>query len=298
MSSGWSWFVIIGTLGSLLAAAVFLFLNRKTSGEETTGHEWDGIEELDNPLPFWWVGLFVMSIVYAVGYLAWYPGLGNIQGAGGWTSKNQLQEDLAAHEARFAPLYARLASLTPDELAEDRLARQVGRRLFINHCSTCHGITAEGTVGFPNLKDDDWIWGEGFNNVKYAIKNGRSAIMPAWGPALGEQGVSDMVQYLLALSGRDHGATAASRGRDQFTTICASCHGRDGTGRSELGAPNLTDDIWLYGGRAKDLANTLNNGRTGQMPSFTGVLDDKRIHILAGYINGLSKEKILDNSPN
>lgn len=298
MSSGWSWFVILGTLGSLLAAVALLIFNRKTSGEETTGHEWDGIEELDNPLPFWWVGLFVVSIIYALGYLIWYPGLGNVQGAGGWTSNNQLQDDLAAHQTRFAPVYADLAAMTPDELVKDRLAQQVGRRLFINHCSTCHGITAEGTTGFPNLKDDEWIWGEGFSNVKHAIENGRSAIMPAWGPALGEQGVSDMVQYLLALSSRDHGAQAAARGRDQFTTLCAACHGQDGTGKSELGAPNLTDNIWLYGGRAKDLANTLNNGRAGQMPSFAGILDDQRIHILAGYVSGLSKETVLDPSPN
>jgi cytochrome c oxidase cbb3-type subunit 3 len=298
MSSAWSWFVILGTLGSLIAAAVLLISNRKTSGEETTGHEWDGIEELDNPLPFWWVGLFVLSIVYALGYLIWYPGLGNVQGVGQWTSENQLQEDLATHEARFAPVYARLASLTPQQLAEDRLAQQVGRRLFINHCSTCHGVSAEGTAGFPNLKDDEWIWGKGFDNVKYAIANGRTAIMPAWGPALGEQGVSDMVQHLLALGGRDHGAKAASRGRDQFTVICASCHGLDGTGKAELGAPNLTDDIWLYGGRAKDLAETLNHGRNGRMPGFTGVLDEQRIHILAGYVSSLSKTKVVATSPN
>ena len=297
MSSGWSWLVIVGTLGSLLAAAIFLVMNRKTSGEETTGHEWDGIKELDNPLPLWWVGLFTLSIVFALGYLVWYPGLGNVKGVGGWTSERQLQEDLAIHEARFAPVYARLASMQPEELNKDRLAQQVGRRLFINHCSTCHGITAEGTTGFPNLTDNDWNWGDGFSNVKYAIKNGRTAIMPALGPALGEQGVSDMIQYLLALSGRDHGANAASRGKDQFASLCASCHGKHGTGNPQLGAPNLTDGVWLYGGRAKDLADTLNNGRNGQMPGFSGVLDEARLHILAGYVSGLSKENVKDTSP-
>lgn len=289
MSNVWSWFVIVGTLGGLIVFLVFLFVNRKTSGEETTGHEWDGIQELDNPLPFWWVGLFIFSMVYAVGYLLWYPGLGNMEGAAGWTSENQWQADEAAHDQRFSALYAKLASMTPAELAEDRIAGQVGRRLFINHCSTCHGVTAQGTTGFPDLQDNEWIWGAGFDNVKFAITNGRTATMPAWGTALGEQGVSDMVQYLLELTGREHGKSAAARGGDQYAIMCAICHAADGTGDPALGAPNLTDNIWLYGGTAEDIAHSVTHGRNGMMPGFSEVLDQQKIHILASYVNGLSQ---------
>lgn len=290
MSNVWSWFVIVGTLGSLIVFLVLLFVNRKTSGEETTGHEWDGIRELDNPLPFWWVGLFIFSMVYAVGYLIWYPGLGNVKGTAGWTSANQWQAQTDAHEQRFAPLYAKLAAMTPAELAEDRLATQVGRRLFINHCSTCHGVTGHGTTGFPNLQDNEWIWGAGFDNVKFAITNGRTAVMPAWGNALGEQGISDVTQYLLALTGRAHGKSAAHRGSEQYAIMCALCHGADGTGNPAMGAPNLTDNVWLYGGTAKDIAHSLSHGRNGTMPGFSDVLDQQKIHILAGYVHGLSDQ--------
>lgn len=289
MSNLWSWFVIVGTLGSLLVFLVFLFVNRKTSGEETSGHEWDGIQEFDNPLPFWWVGLFIFSMVFAVGYLIWYPGLGKFEGTAGWTSEQQWQAQTIAHEQRFAPLYAKLATMTPAELAGDRLATQVGRRLFINHCSTCHGVTAQGSTGFPDLQDNEWIWGAGFDNIKFAITNGRTAVMPALGKALGEQGVSDITQYLLAQTGREHGKTAAARGRDQYAIMCAVCHGPDGTGDPALGAPNLTDNVWLYGGTAKAIAHSLSNGRNGTMPGFSEVLDQQKIHILAGYVNGLSQ---------
>lgn len=289
MSGTWSWFIILGTLGTLLGAALFLFINRKTSGEETTGHEWDGIQELDNPLPFWWVGMFALSIVFALGYLAWYPGLGTFQGISEWSSDHQLQSDKASHDARFAPLYQNLASMTPTELSQSRVAQQVGRRLFINHCSTCHGVSARGTSGFPNLRDDDWIWGEGFKNIKFAIQHGRTAVMPALGPALGDQGVSDLIQFLLSLGGRDHGAQAADRGEKLYSFMCANCHGPEATGIAAMGAPNLTDQIWLYGGTAKDLAHTLNYGRMGHMPSFAEVLDEEKIHILAAYVNGLSQ---------
>ncbi|MGD8418492.1 MAG: cbb3-type cytochrome c oxidase N-terminal domain-containing protein, partial [Pseudomonadales bacterium] len=194
MSSAWSWFVIIGTLGSLIGAGAFLLSNRHTSGEETTGHEYDGIRELDNPLPMWWVGMFLISIVFAIGYLVYYPGLGNVQGTGGWTSIGQWKAQVDRHEERFAPLYDRLAAMSPEELAADRVGQQVGRRLFLNNCATCHGVAAQGAFGFPNLTDDEWIWGSGFDNVKQTVLGGRNAIMPPWGPALGEQGVADVTQ--------------------------------------------------------------------------------------------------------
>lgn len=289
MSSAWSWFVIIGTLGSLIGAGVFLLSNRKTSGQETTGHEWDGIRELDNPLPIWWVGMFLLTIVFALGYLVYYPGLGNVSGTGGWTSLGQWQAEVDRHDARFAPIYSALAGMSVAELGADRVAQQVGRRLFLNNCSTCHGVNAQGAFGFPNLTDGEWIWGSGFDNVKQAVLGGRNAIMPPWGAALGEAGVADVTQYVLSLAGRDHDAAAAERGMAQYNMLCVACHGADGAGNPLLGAPTLTNDIWLYGGSADQIAFTIRNGRNGNMPGFADVLGEEKAHILAGYVVNLRK---------
>lgn len=290
MSSLWHWFVVIGTLASLAIFLVLLFNNRKTSGEATTGHEWDGIQEYDNPLPMWWVWMFVISIVFALGYLAWYPGLGNYDGISDWSSAGEVQRAQEAHEARFAPLYAELASLDEAALHDSRQAMQVGRRLFINNCSTCHGVNGRGAFGFPNLTDSEWIWGEGFGNVKTALNNGRQAAMPSWQAALGDQGVQDVTQFVLSLSGAEHDAEAAARGEGQYRTFCVACHGPEGKGNPALGAPDLTNDIWLYGGTAERIAYTLRNGRNGNMPSFSDVLSADQRHVLAGYVTSLSQE--------
>lgn len=288
MSSAWSWFVILGTIGTLIAAAVFLLMNRTTSGQETTGHDYDGIQELDNPLPFWWVGMFLITIVFAAGYVLYYPGLGNYGGLGGWTSTEQWQQEVERHDERFAPIYTKLAAMSAQELAADRTAQQVGRRLFINNCSTCHGVTATGAFGFPNLTDSEWIWGGGFDTIKQTIENGRTAAMPPWGAALGEQGVADVTQYVLSIAGRDHDAEAAARGRTQYANLCIACHGPDGHGNSALGAPDLTNDIWLYGRSADEIAFTVRNGRNGNMPAFRDTLGPEKIHVIAGYVNALT----------
>ncbi len=288
MSSAWSWFVILGTVLSLVACVAFLLANRTTSGKETTGHDYDGIQELDNPLPFWWVAMFIISILFAGGYLIYYPGLGNFSGIGNWSSADQVAREQQAHEARFAPLYARLAQLDEAGLHADRQAQQVGRRLFINNCSTCHGVAGQGAFGFPNLTDDEWIWGMGFDKVKTALQNGRQAAMPGWAAALGDQGVVDVTQHVLKLSGSEHDPEAAARGAGQYATFCVACHGPEGTGNPVLGSPNLTNDIWLYGGSAESIAFTLRHGRNGNMPAFNRVLDPDQIHILAGYVTSLS----------
>jgi len=290
MSSAWSWFVILGTVLSLVATLAFLLANRSTSGQETTGHDYDGIQELDNPLPLWWVGMFIVSILFAGGYLIYYPGLGNFSGIGNWSSADQVAREQQAHEDRFAPLYARLAQLDEAGLHADRQAQQVGRRLFINNCSTCHGVTGQGAFGFPNLTDDEWIWGKGFDKVKTALQNGRQAAMPGWAAALGDQGVDDVTQHVLKLAGSEHNPEAAARGAGQYAMFCVACHGPEGSGNPILGAPNLTNDIWLYGGNADAIAFTLRHGRNGNMPSFARVLDPDRIHILAGYVTSLSRQ--------
>jgi len=288
MSSAWSWFVIIGTVLSLVGTLAFLLANRSTSGEETTGHVHDGIQEYDNPLPLWWVGMFIVTILFAGGYLIYFPGLGNFQGLGDWSSAGQVAREQQAHDSRFAPLYQKLAQLDEAGLHADRQAQQVGRRLFINNCSTCHGVTGQGAFGFPNLTDDEWIWGEGFDKVKSAVTNGRQAAMPPWGAALGEEGVEDVTQHVLQLAGKSHDAEAAQRGAGKFAMFCVACHGPEGHGNPILGSPNLTNDIWLYGGTADQIAFTLRHGRNGNMPAFDGVLDPEQIHILSGYVTSLS----------
>ncbi len=290
MSSGWSWFVIIGTLGTLIASLVLLYVNRSTSGDETTGHDYDGIQELDNPLPMWWVWFFIITIVYAFGYLIYYPGLGNLGGVAGWTSTGQWQDEVDRHEARFEPIYSELAALSPEQLATDRTAQQVGRRLFINNCSTCHGVNAEGSFGFPDLSDGAWIWGGDFDAIKTSVLNGRVGIMPPWGTVLGDGGVRDVTAYTLSLAGREHDTEAATRGQDQYNSLCIACHGADGTGNVLLGAPNLANDIWLYGRGFDEIAFTIRNGRNGNMPSFADILGEQKAHILAGYVHSLSNQ--------
>jgi cytochrome c oxidase cbb3-type subunit 3 len=290
MSSIWSWFVILGTIGTLIFAAVFLLMNRTISGEETTGHDYDGIQELDNPLPFWWVGMFLITIVYAAAYLIYYPGLGNYEGIVGWTSTEQWQQEVDRHEERFAPIYEELAAMSADELANDRAAQQIGRRLFINHCSACHGVSATGSLGFPNLADTEWIWGSGFDNIKQAIVNGRNAVMPPWGAALGDEGVADVTQYTLSLAGLAHDAEAAERGRTRYAALCVACHGPEGRGNPALGAPDLTNDIWLYGRSAEEIAITIRNGRNGIMPAFGDQIGANKAHALAGYVNALGTD--------
>lgn len=287
MSSEWHWFVIAGVVLSLVAMLALMFGNRKTSGQKTTGHSWDGIEELDNPLPMWWVGLFVGSIAFAIPFLLFYPGLGNFAGFGGWSSASQHDRAIAARAERFAPLYAQLGALSEHQLHDDPRARQVGRRLFINNCSTCHGVNAAGSFGFPDLTDGSWIWGDGFTAVKTAITKGRQAAMPAWGVPLGEDGTVNMTQYVLKLAGQPHSNEQAAAATSNYATFCAACHGEGGHGNPALGAPDLTDNRWLYGGTAHQIHFTITHGRTGNMPAHEDLLDANRIHILAGYVTGL-----------
>lgn len=293
MSTGWSLYIIIGTLGSLLWCLWLLFSNRKRvePGEEvkTTGHEYDGIEEYDNPLPVWWVGMFVVTIVFALVYLVYYPGLGNFTGVGGWTSNNQWQAEVDRNQARFGPLYAELGALSPEQIRQHTAGRRIGRRLFVNNCATCHGITAEGAFGFPNLTDSQWNWGGEFASIKTTITNGRSAIMTPWGPALGDDGVTDVANHVLRLASREHDPAAADRGAEKYATFCIACHGPEGKGNPLLGAPDLTNDIWLYGGSIEQLSFTIKNGRSGVMPGHAELLNDEQIHVLSAYIEGLGK---------
>ena len=290
MSASWHWFVIAGTFLSLAAMLWLLLSNRKTGGENHD-HEWDGITEYDNPLPFWWVGMFIASMVFALLYLAFYPGLGNFSGAGDWSAARQHDQQMAQHEARFAPLYRELAAKSAEEIMASAQGMQVGRRLFLNNCATCHGINGTGSKGFPNLTDEEWIWGGDLQSVTHSIHKGRQAAMPGWAPSLGDTGVTNVAHYVLSLSGAEHNPSLAAQGKSQYDVFCVACHQADGKGSSLLGAPDLTNDIWLYGGTLVDIAESIAAGRNGNMPEHTTLIGPDRSTILAAYVMSLQRER-------
>ena len=289
MSAFWHWFVIAGTLLSL-AAMLWLLLANRTAGGDNNDHEWDGITELDNPLPFWWVGMFVASIVFTLLYLAFYPGMGNFSGTGAWTSAGQHDEQSAAHEARFAPLYRELAALSAEDIIASNQGMQVGRRLFLNNCATCHGINGTGSKGFPNLTDDEWIWGGDLASVTHSIHQGRQAAMPGWVSSLGDTGVTNVAHYTLSLSGAEHDPALAAQGKAQYDLFCVACHQADGKGNALLGAPDLTNNIWLYGGTLVEVAESIAAGRSGNMPAQAVLIGPDRATILAAYVMSLQRE--------
>ena len=292
MASFWSYWIIILTTATIVGITWILFANRKReqqSTDKTTGHVYDGIEELDNPLPAWWFYMFVITIVWGVGYLIIYPGMGNFAGAIGWTQVGQYDKEVANAEEKYRHVRDRYLALPIAEIADDPAVRKMGMRMFANNCAQCHGADAGGAYGFPNLRDDDWIYGGDPDTIKATLVNGRQAVMPAWGSVIGDDGIADVTQYVLGLNGRDVDEAKAASGETVFATYCAACHAADGTGNPALGAPNLTNGVWLYGGSAEQIAQTLRAGRNGMMPAFKNTLSEDKIHILTAYVYGLNK---------
>jgi cytochrome c oxidase cbb3-type subunit 3 len=294
MSTGWSIFVTVVTIGMLVGCWLLLTVTRRSEvddGEHTlTDHTVDGIQELETPLPRWWYHGFVLTIVFAAGYLILYPGLGNFAGVLGWSQESQWQEEVERAEARYSPLFERYASTPMEDLIHDPKAMAMGQRIFGNFCSQCHGTAAQGNPGFPNLTDDAWIWGGSPQQIHTSIAAGRRAAMPGWQAALGETGVHETTQYVLSLSGRAEDAAAAEAGRTHYQSLCVACHGAEGKGNPLLGAPDLTDDAWVYGGRAESVATSIAAGRNGVMPAHDGLLDEARIHLVATWVYGQSAE--------
>ncbi|NVK00190.1 MAG: cytochrome-c oxidase, cbb3-type subunit III [Oceanospirillaceae bacterium] len=296
MSAFWSIWISVITLAVVFGVTWLLFATRKSekfkeTTEETVGHAFDGIEEYDNPLPKWWFNMFLITVVFSLGYLALYPGLGNFKGLLGWTSYNQWEEEIAHAEEVYAPVFAKYAALSIEELNQpgNETGLKMGQRMFANNCSVCHGVGGVGAYGFPNLTDNDWLYGGQPDTIVSTIVNGRQGGMPAWGAILGEDGIQDVTNYVLSLSGSEHNATAAERGQTQFNTLCAACHMPTGEGMQALGAPNLTDNIWLYGGSFEQIAHTLRVGRAGVMPAHKDLLSDDKIHLISAYVYSLSK---------
>ena len=293
VSGGWSFYIAIVTIVSLVACLVLLLIasRRKVMAQDnTTGHVWDeDLRELNNPLPRWWMGLFVITVVFAALYLAFYPGLGSHPGSLKWSSTGQLANETARAEAALEPVYARYASMQAEELIKDPQAMGIGERLYLNNCAACHGSDARGSRGFPNLTDSDWLYGGSHETIKETIVKGRIGVMPALAAALGgPEDVRNVAQYVLSLSGSAHDSVAAGLGKPKFGT-CAACHGADGKGNVALGAPNLTDKVWLHGWGEPAIVSIITAGKQNVMPAFGQRLSPEQVHVLAGYVMSLSR---------
>lgn len=302
LSTFWQVWIAAIVLGSMIGCGLLIMYTskgqRKEETDQTTGHAYDGIEELDNPLPRWWVFMFWGTIVFGFGYLSAY-GLGNYDGwltvtvddqEVTWTSTNQWKAEVQAFDKEIAPLYAEYRATDIAELAKNEDALQTGQRLFKSNCSVCHGTAAKGAQGFPNLTDNDWLYGGKPENIKQTIMYGRQGAMPAWGPVLGDEGVAEMAQYVRSLSGLKHSTEAAEKAAPKYQQLCMACHGADGKGNQLVGAPNLTDDVWLYGGATKQIEFTLKHGRNGKMPAQSEILGEDKVHVLSAYIYSLSQK--------
>jgi cytochrome c oxidase cbb3-type subunit III len=250
-----------------------------------TGHVWDGdLEELNNPLPRWWLGLFIITIVFGAAYLLLYPGLGNFAGTQRWSQVGQYDALIAQSRARLEQRLASVKDKPLVELARDANAMATAKNLFGANCSTCHGSDARGAKGFPNLTDRDWLWGDGEDAIDQTIAHGRTGAMPALGTVLGAQGVNEVAAYVVNLSGVAAPADWVAGGKSRFETICAGCHGIDGKGNQLLGAPNLTDSAWLHGGDFDTVRATITNGRNNQMPAHLDMLGEAKVRLLAAYV--------------
>jgi cytochrome c oxidase cbb3-type subunit 3 len=303
MSTFWSLWIIGLTLTNLVLVTWVLFANRKVAvsdddapENQTTGHVYDGIEEYDNPLPRWWFMMFIATLIFTAVYLALYPGLGSFKGFLGWTSVNQLEREQGQAQETYVESFGKFSAMSVEEVAQDPLAQKMGLRLFANNCAVCHGSDAGGNYGFPNLTDGDWLYGGSPEQIKHSITFGRNGSMPAWGPIIGEKNVVNVGEYVLSLSGQEHNAELAEKGQQVYAQNCAACHAADGSGSEVVGAPNLTDDIWLYASGdpeklAAEIRHSIRNGRSNVMPAQKDMLREDKIHLLTAYVYSLSQEE-------
>ncbi len=299
-SDFWGGYVAIITLISIAACAVLLkaLSSRRipvnsAGSTETTGHVWDeDLVEANNPLPRWWIWLFYITIVFGLAYLWFYPGLGAYTGSGKWTSAGEYKAELDAAEKEFGPVFQKFAALDIKQAAADPAANAAGQKLFLTYCAQCHSSDGGGSRGFPNLTDGDWLYGGEPDTIKATLLNGRNGIMPPLAAALGAQGTKDVAHYVRSLSGLAADDIRVVRGKPLFAQNCAACHGPEGKGNQQLGAPNLTDKVWLYGSSETTIIETVTKGRNNVMPAQKDFLGEARVHILAAYVYSLSHPEL------
>ena len=255
----------------------------------TTGHIWDeDLTELNTPMPRWWMWLFYLTIVFGVGYLSLYPGLGSYAGKLGWNSTGEYKQELAKAESQYGPLFARYQQQDLRAVAADPQAHAMGERLFLTYCAQCHGSDARGNKGFPNLTDKDWLHGGAPETIKETIMKGRHGVMPSMAAAVGsDKDIENVAHYVLSLSDSTSDPIKTVMGKSKFSA-CMACHGAGGKGNQALGAPNLSDKIWLYGGSAETIMETIRKGRDNTMPAFGDFLGEGKVHVLAAYVWSLS----------
>ena len=293
MTVGWTLFVLTLTLANVLAAAALImwFSRVRTSEGATTGHVWDGdIQEGNNPMPRWWLGLFWLTIVWGLAFFVFYPSFGDWSLLG-WNQASQYEEEVAAAEEIYGEIFAGFAATPIADLSNDAAALSAGRNLFVNNCAQCHGSDAGGARGYPNLTDTEWQWGSAPDQVLATIRNGRTGVMPPLGQALDAQTIDAVVDYVQSLAGREVASEGIEAGRTAYQSFCSACHGPTGEGNAILGAPALTNEIWLYGGGATIIRDVIVNGRTNEMPAQEPLLGADRTHVLAAYVLSLSGEE-------
>lgn len=300
-SGFWNWFIILIVIISF--AFIFWLIHWTSVGKiksqeqgkvETMGHVWDeNLEELNNPLPRWWLYMFYITLVFGIIYLVLYPGLGSFKGLLGWTETGQYEKEIQQADEKYAPIYDKYRNVDIAALVNEPEALKIGERLFSTYCTTCHGSDARGVRGFPNLRDNDWLYGGTPEKIQETIMNGRQGAMPAWGELLEHQDIFNVSQYVQTLSGRAVDSVTSYKGKQVFDKNCVICHGPEGKGNQDIGAPNLTDNIWLYGGTQKQIQQSIAQGRSGRMPAHKDFLGAAKVHLLAAYIYGLSVDENL-----
>ena len=289
MTPFWHWYIVVIVVASLAGCVWLLFANARGTPGESTGHVWDDdLREYNNPLPRWWLNLFVLTIIFAVGYLALYPGLGTMRGELGWTSKKEMQQKLAALTAQRQEKFAALKGMDVAAMSKDPTALSLGHAVFLNNCAGCHGADARGAIGFPNLTDNDWLYGGEPDTIVQTITNGRHGQMPPFGAVLTPDQLNALVAFVPYWSDPKLDPAVREAGMKQFAITCAPCHGPDGKGNHLIGSPNLTDNIWLYGGGRNTVRQTITNGRGGQMPAHQDLLSTDEIRVVAAYVYSLS----------
>jgi cytochrome c oxidase cbb3-type subunit 3 len=297
-SSGWGIYIALVTGVGIIWCLYLLFSQRKTNvtyeadgSVADTGHVWDDdLRELNNPLPRWWMWMFVLSCVFGIVYLILYPGMGAYEGSLGYTTRNAHDASVVQANQQLKPVYAKYMSMDAKQAAADPAAREMGQRLFLNHCAQCHGSDAGGSKGFPNLADTDWLYGGDTEDIKHTLIAGRAGVMPAFAHLESAQ-VSDVANYVRNLSGLTADYIKVGRGAEVYKANCAACHGAEGKGMAAMGAPNLTDKVWLYGGSEASIVESVLKGRNGMMPAHDTILTPEKIHLLTAYVWGLSNVK-------